>query len=99
MKLIKTIHCRAVQALDAVGTSLRKGTDQALQEGPGALRTAPTLLRDSKAKKPMILAARGDFPGRESLLAALEEAGMDYVIWDDVSDELTVNDAENIRLY
>lgn len=99
MKLIKTIHCRAVQALDAVGTSLRKGTDQALQEGPGALRTAPTLLRDSKAKKPMILAAREDFPGRESLLAALEEAGMDYVIWDDVSEELTVNDAENIRLY
>lgn len=99
MKLIKTVHCRSVQALDAARRALRKGPKQRLQEGPEALLTAPILLKDSKAQKPMILAQRSDFPGREALLAALEEAGMDYVIWDDVSENPSCNEAENIRLY
>lgn len=98
MNWILTIRCRGAQAAAAVREKFYRKRPPLSCREPGALDAAGRLLQQIRAKKPLVLLPAEPVPGRQALLGSLEEVGLTWELWQ-LTGEMTVREAENIRLY
>lgn len=96
MHLLTAARCRASQFFVRLGRKAHPVRKQVMENGAGAVFSVGQILRDRQLKKPLVVLGAGELQPGYRLIRALEESAVEYVRFDGLSVEPTVDEIEQM---
>ena len=94
MNMVTVTRCRVSQSLMRLGRHFYPIPKQTVEAGAGALLSLGHLLRERRARKPLVVMGQVSDAIKERMLRVLNEGDIAYILWDELSLVPTVDDCE-----